>query len=198
MNVYTILNPQFARNLQTPNEQRLNEELRKAQAEIQKLRERADRDSLTGCLRREAFLDLVTIRRQMGALLKNMTLVIADIDHFKTVNDTHGHGVGDAALVQFAQCLQQHAPFGTLICRMGGEEFILLIEGSLQNRMQHLENLREAVTQIRIPTLRGDLQFSASFGATDWDSSNDLMTAAANADLKLYEAKQGGRNRVAA
>lgn len=198
MNVFSILHPKMASNTETQTERRLNEQLRQAHAEIQKLRDRAERDALTGCLRREAFLDLVATRRQMGALPKDMTLVIADIDHFKKVNDTHGHNVGDLALEQFAKCLQSHAPHGTLVCRMGGEEFLLLIEGSLAHRKQSLENLREAVTEMRIPTLRGDLKISASFGATSIDSSEDLISAAARADLKLYEAKNGGRNRVAA
>jgi diguanylate cyclase (GGDEF)-like protein len=185
-------------NLQTHTEEFLYQELLKAKAEIEKLRDRADRDALTGCLRREAFLDLVATRRQMGMLPKNMTFVIADIDHFKKVNDTHGHGVGDEALKLFAEGLRNNSPRGTLICRMGGEEFCLLLEGSLPQTLEALESLRQKTTEILVPGKNGSFRMSASFGAAPMNSDEDLLKVAVKADLKLYQAKNGGRNRIAA
>ncbi len=185
-------------NFSTPTERVLYRELVKATAELQKLKSRADYDALTGCLRREAFLDLFATRRQMGMLPKNMTLAIVDIDHFKKINDTHGHAIGDEALKIFSACLRDHAPRGSLICRMGGEEFCLVLENSIEKTLPELENLRQKITELIVKSPQGNFRMSASIGAVSMDSSEEILKVAIDADVNLYRAKTEGRNRIAA
>jgi diguanylate cyclase (GGDEF)-like protein len=167
--------------------------------EVSKWRERAERDGLTGCLRRESFMEIIESRKKFGLLEQEMTLVIVDIDHFKKVNDTHGHQAGDTALKHTAQILRESMPEGGLVCRMGGEEFVLLLPASIENNRCFLEalRLRLASTPCRLQNTQ-KLRLTASFGAVTWRSCTPLLLASAEADALLYRAKNEGRNRIAA
>lgn len=177
--------------------QALELQIEQLKAEVAQLRTKAERDDLTGCLRRDAFVSMIEERRRFGWLEKHMTLAVVDIDHFKKVNDTHGHLSGDEALRVVADTLRKNAPQGSLLCRMGGEEFVILMPGTAAQNRTHLERLRKRIqtTPVRLRESLA-LQLTASFGAADWNTDDSLLIATAEADRLLYNAKKGGRNRV--
>jgi len=169
--------------------------------QVDQWRIRAERDFLTGCLRREAFLNLIETRSQFGHLESDMTVVVVDIDHFKLVNDKHGHHVGDLALRHTAQILQQSLPKGGLLSRMGGEEFCMVIPGSLETNRRMIEGIRQKLANNPCPlddsfANGAKLFITASFGACGWDSSTPILKPMIAADALLYDAKNSGRNCV--
>jgi diguanylate cyclase (GGDEF)-like protein len=155
-------------------------------------------DTLTGLLNRrgierEAAEGIATARREGSRL----AVVLADLDHFKRINDEHGHGVGDVALARFSDYLAKSSPAATRVGRLGGEEFILLIAALDELAVtEGMERVRGGVAGISLAEYEVP-PFTASFGITfleDGDQSlGDLLR---RADLALYQAKQTGRNRV--
>ncbi len=181
----------------TQGPQDLQARIVELEAEVEKLRKLTERDDLTGCLRRDAFLTLLERRRSFGFLPKTTTLAVVDIDHFKRVNDTYGHAAGDQVLVQVSRALGDHAPEGSLICRMGGEEFVIVMMMKPEEAQAELEKLRRHLQGMNILTPEGQMiQITASFGAVAWNSDRPLREASITADLALYEAKKQGRNQV--
>jgi diguanylate cyclase (GGDEF)-like protein len=179
--------------------QELIQRVQELEIEVAKWRSIAERDGLTGCLRREAFMTLLEQRRKFGLLPKTMSVAIVDVDHFKRVNDTHGHLAGDKVLEQLGQILSQHAPEGSLVCRMGGEEFVILIPDEATLAMGAAEKLRTQIAKTSIRTgISQNLSITASIGVAQWDTDRPLIEATARADEALYRAKHSGRNRVAA
>jgi diguanylate cyclase (GGDEF)-like protein len=124
------------------------------------------------------------------------TLVLIDIDHFKGVNDRHGHDGGDRVLKEFALRLAHHCRPGERPFRVGGEEFaVLLADTAIEAGLQRAEALRQVVESspfIGIGTL------TASFGVATVSGAETLASVLKRADRALYLAKGGGRNRVAA
>jgi diguanylate cyclase (GGDEF)-like protein len=112
-----------------------------------------------------------------------------DLDHFKFINDTHGHAAGDAALCAVAQEL---AVDSALLGRLGGEEFALLVEGRMGDVRAMAERLRGAVAGLVL----GGLKLTCSFGVSEWRRGDTIDGLLKRADMALYEAKLGGRNRV--
>ncbi len=149
-------------------------------------------DSLTGLLNRRSLENKV---RALGEGNVPYTVVMADLDHFKQLNDTHGHETGDRALRLFARTLKSSLRGNDLICRHGGEEFaIVLTRCSVQNAFSMLTSVRaamaEAITGAGIPTL------TVSFGVVEALVTEELATALARADAALFEAKRTGRDRI--
>ncbi len=166
------------------------------------LRDQATYDSLTRLMNRATVLealrrDLIRSRREHGCL----TVSMADLDHFKQVNDRFGHAAGDAVLVEISQrMLSVIRPYDT-IGRYGGEEFVIVVPGcSESGALGLVERLRERVAQepIRLPT--GSVSVTMSFGvcSTRRDEPADLDAILRVADAALYEAKKAGRNCVRA
>jgi len=158
---------------------------------------RAQTDPLTGLLNRRAFDErlaqaLATAQRYRRPL----SAVVADIDHFKDVNDTHGHATGDAVLVAFAALLQAQSRETDSVARVGGEEFaILMPEVDAAGAAECAERLRAAVQQACGPE---GIRVTASFGLADLvDARHDATMLLELADQALYLAKAGGRNCVA-
>lgn len=169
------------------------------EAEISKLRHTAERDGLTGCLRREALFSLIESRRKFGLLSKNMSAVVVDIDHFKRVNDSWGHATGDEVLKSVSAMLQDLSPEGSLVCRMGGEEFLILMPMDANAAYAQTEKLRLCIAAEAVKLESGyKIAVTASFGVSKWDSDQSLNAAISIADQRLYRAKNEGRNRVAA
>ncbi len=124
------------------------------------------------------------------------SLIICDIDHFKRINDTHGHQAGDEALVTFASVLRECSREGDLVARYGGEEFVLLCAGcDNPAATARAEEIRKAIEQTPVPALNGNTM-TASFGVTEHQSGDNPMTFLARADRALLTAKSAGRNRV--
>jgi diguanylate cyclase (GGDEF)-like protein len=160
----------------------------------------ASRDALTGALTRRAFIDAAE-----GALARHqrserpLTAVMFDLDHFKSVNDLHGHAAGDAVLRAVSAAVTEALRAGDVLGRLGGEEFALVLEGSTAvHAIEVAERLRETIAALRIPGFPG-LSVTASFGiasaSRDCLSVEDLL---ASADTQLYVAKRSGRNQTRA
>lgn len=175
----------------------LEQQVLALQAEVARLRAAADRDDLTGCLRRQAFLSMIEEQRRFGLLPQSMTLAVVDIDHFKKVNDNHGHLAGDDALRSVAAILRSQAPEGSLVCRMGGEEFVILMPGTSEANQGAMEQIRRAIERSPVE-VSGNvrLRITASFGAADWNTDHPMLEATARADGAMYASKRNGRNRV--
>jgi diguanylate cyclase (GGDEF)-like protein len=155
-------------------------------------------DQLTGMLNRKALSGRVQELAQQSALTgEPIGVIVGDLDHFKQVNDTYGHGVGDAVLKDVAYILRKHLRAFDLAYRLGGEEFLILLPGSEVEQARELaERLREGVAAE--PVGGCDLSVTMSFGvhASGRDETFDYPAVFSTADGALYEAKRQGRNRV--
>ena len=152
-------------------------------------------DQLTGLLNRHALLPRFAELEQQARQTKNpICLVLCDLDHFKDINDTHGHDVGDAVLRDVAYELRKGLRSFELIYRLGGEEFLIVLPGiSLEAGGEIAERLRESIEEAR----PGGIDVTISVGlsaARGEDVDYDTLFKAA--DGALYEAKSEGRNRV--
>jgi len=164
------------------------------------LQDQATRDSLTRLWNRAMILDI--LQRELSRSRrenKPVTIVMADIDHFKNINDTYGHLVGDHALVQTGQrLLGALRPYDT-IGRYGGEEFLLVLPNCDAEIAHSLaERLRQCVDEE--PFIADNIEFplTLSLGTATWDGHASATEFLRYADEALYQAKRTGRNRVAA
>ena len=185
-------------------EQRVRErtvELSEANAQLEVL---AMTDGLTGLANRRHFGDqLAREVTRCGEKGKPLALVTMDIDHFKAINDTHGHPAGDAVLRRVAMLLEENVRSGDLLARVGGEEFaVLALEAPMSEAMPLAERLRACIENAGpIAVGRTAVPVTISVGvAVLWGRQGDLLKAPerllAAADDALYRAKRNGRNRV--
>lgn len=163
------------------------------------LAEQARRDVLTGLANRRAFDEALDAAFARLRRMKNPVVVVTvDVDHFKNINDKHGHAAGDAVLAAVGRTLASGIREVDTAFRVGGEEFAVLLSGAgSEGAVVAAERLRESVAANRIAVGDAALSVTASFGvaiATDLKSSAEALLRAA--DRALYAAKQGGRNRV--
>jgi len=143
-------------------------------------------------------------RKQLEAHLKRvfgntnpLCVVMADIDHFKSVNDTYGHDAGDIVLKQFASTVKGGVRPSDHVFRYGGEEFILICSADINETMEIAERVRVKVEKTPV-AIYGDLSIAvtASFGVAEYRSGDTPESIMKRADKALYVAKQSGRNRV--
>lgn len=163
------------------------------------LRRIADRDHLSGALTRRAFL--AEIDKQISLFQRHQrpaSLLLLDIDHFKQVNDTHGHPAGDVVIRAVAERCRQLKRPSDMFGRLGGEEFALLMpEAGAQEAGAAAQRFCDAIAALDIPHAP-PLRVTASFGIADIGPDRTSSGAwLAAADAALYAAKHGGRNRVA-
>jgi diguanylate cyclase (GGDEF)-like protein len=162
------------------------------------LRIQATRDSLTQLPNRGEILS--TLDREMASALRQNTslaVVLADIDHFKAINDTFGHLAGDTALRCFASALSACLPFPSIAGRYGGEEFLVLLPGISASCLdQTLTSLHRAISNLTIRHQETEFHINCSVGAVSFSPSQDAGHILAAADHALYQAKRSGRNRV--
>lgn len=163
-----------------------------------RLKEQALNDPLTG----------LANRRQLDTLLNTnldlfrrtgtpFSLIMADLDHFKWVNDTYGHLAGDLCLKLVANCFQQDCRVNDVIGRFGGEEFLLILPRKREAAARRLaERLRLGVLSIAPPELLGGVTLTASFGVCEAYSGDSHASIIERVDKALYQAKAKGRNRV--
>lgn len=173
---------------------RKQRELQEAQTELQRL---AHTDALTGLMNRRAWTDANALERERQKRWGDGHAVIAlDLDHFKKVNDTHGHAAGDAVLQAVGDLLAKSFRKLDSVARIGGEEFgVLLPHTPAADAAVLAEQLREAISLLRIPFGERELHISASIGVAH-SSEAGPEGPQALADARSYAAKRGGRNRV--
>jgi diguanylate cyclase (GGDEF)-like protein len=162
------------------------------------LRRLATTDPLTGALNRRHYMELM-VREQRRADRYNTTysVLMIDIDHFKRVNDTYGHPIGDEAIRAMANTCKMVTRPTDIVARYGGEEFIVtLTHTDGAGAMKVAERLREAVAELALPTEQGALTFTISIGVSVYVKTTKVEQIIAAADRALYAAKSGGRNRV--
>jgi len=154
-------------------------------------------DQLTGMLNRNSLADrTVELAHQSQRTGQPVGLIVGDLDHFKQINDTHGHATGDAVLQDVAYMLRKQLRAFDLAYRIGGEEFLVLLPGAdLEQTTAMAERLRQGVAA---DTVGGGLSVTMSFGvsASEHETAFDYKSVCAQADAALYEAKRGGRNGV--
>lgn len=159
------------------------------------------RDALTGAMNKRYLLD--SLNREVARAVRQqqvLSVLMLDIDHFKSVNDNHGHLVGDEVLREFGQRILADCREEDLLARYGGEEFCLVLCASWREEAMEIANrYRRAIADTPFTTAAGSLNITASFGLACFDpftpaTPDELIRFA---DEKLYEAKRSGRNRVA-
>jgi two-component system, cell cycle response regulator len=152
-------------------------------------------DTLSGLLNRRAFMQRVTETAERAGDHGRIGLVLADVDHFKRVNDEHGHDVGDLAIQGVARALADVPD--CIAGRLGGEEFAVALPGRTLAQAEEIANrLRLRCTQLRFRSPRGPVSLTCSFGVSAWSEGETPGSLLKRADIALYEAKAGGRNRV--
>ncbi len=166
-----------------------------------RLRELALRDTLTGVFNARAYYAVCErLIRAADRSHRPFAVLFADLDHFKTINDTWGHAAGDAVLKAVAECLTRQVRAGDVVGRIGGEEFsIFLPDTDLREATALAERLRQSIELLR--PLAGDhrVPITASIGvATREGSRGSMMEIQRAADQAMYQAKAAGRNRVSA
>lgn len=159
---------------------------------------RAMTDELTGALNRRALhARAPALQAQAGAAGETLALLVTDLDHFKHINDSHGHAAGDEVLRQVVALLRAQLRRDALLTRVGGEEFVLLVPVQDAAAAQRVaERLRAAVGRQPVQVAGQALRVTASIGITLLAPDEPLDAALARADAALYRAKTGGRDRV--
>jgi diguanylate cyclase (GGDEF)-like protein len=162
--------------------------------------DKGTRDSLTKCFNRGYAIEALEseLRRAKRTLLP-LTVLMFDLDHFKTINDRHGHLVGDRALVEVTQQLHDMLRASDIKCRYGGDEFVVILpETDLAGGMRVAENLRDAVARLVMPLSNKDtLHMTISTGVATALPGEVVAAGLLNrVDQALYQAKESGRNRV--
>jgi two-component system cell cycle response regulator len=156
----------------------------------------ATTDPLTGLLNRRAFFERAEEACRFERTAFGPSVVMFDIDHFKRVNDTYGHGIGDAVLRGVAQAVGR----GAVACgRIGGEEFAILLDGvGKAAAVEFADVLRARIAAMRFEVGTVHFSITSSFGVAERVSGDSIDDLLKRADAALYEAKRAGRNRVVA
>ena len=179
--------------------------LQKHVAEIEQLqaelREQALRDPLTGLHNRRYLSE--TLQREIEKSKrekKALSIIVSDIDHFKMINDVYGHQAGDKFLVEIGTLMKDNARSSDIICRYGGEEFLMVMPGtSLESAVKRAEEILHKCTNIIIAHEGQALKVAMSLGvATYPDHGQEAEEIIFKADKALYKSKKNGRNQVSA
>jgi two-component system cell cycle response regulator len=181
----------------TLEKHRLKKEVKIA---VQKMAEMSIRDELTGLYNRRYFIEALE-RELAGARRhkKELVLCMMDLDHFKQVNDTYGHPVGDMVLEEFAKILKQSVRQSDIICRYGGEEFAAILpDTNIKSARTLCERFRKMVAANRFDHNASHFQVTISIGISCFSKDLDpaLKELIRLADDALYRAKNEGRNRI--
>ena len=173
-------------------------EYRKSQQEHFKVL--AFTDALTGAVNRHQFNKVLGEEISRANYEKSaLSILLLDIDYFKNINDSFGHGVGDEALIMFYKACKDAVRNDDVVARIGGEEFVIILpQTNAQNAYLFAERLREKIQQLDIVIEENVIKFTVSIGVSQWQN-NSFSSAEdfiADADKSLYQAKDQGRNRV--
>jgi diguanylate cyclase (GGDEF)-like protein len=164
------------------------------------LRQLATTDSLTGVLTRRGFE--IAIKREAGRAKRyhhHLSLIAFDIDHFKSINDRHGHAAGDLVLRAVAAQIKGELRAIDFMGRLGGEEFVIALpETDITGARILAERIRDKLAQTSLQAQDISIHVTASFGIASYDESDDgWKSVLERADAAVYDAKKGGRNRCA-
>ena len=166
---------------------------------MEQLRRMANTDYMTGLLNRRAFYMMAgRLFAEAAAQGQELAVAMLDIDHFKKVNDTHGHDAGDMAIKDLAALLERHLPAADAIARFGGEEFCVMARGRDPAAAKEMfESVRKRIEAAATRCGEAEFRFTVSIGVClkPLATLEDTIT---RADALLFEAKNGGRNRVCA
>ena len=183
-------------------EARLEQRAEKLEEERERLQDRAIRDRLTGTYNRGLFDEMLTKEYKRGMRYhRRVGLIMADVDHFKRVNDTYGHPFGDEVLCTVADALRQGIRDSDILARYGGEEFAIIVIEPTEKGLNRLTERLRVLVRDALPAIDGKIiRVTASFGAVicqprrdDEEGETRLLKSA---DEALYQAKEAGRNRV--
>jgi two-component system, cell cycle response regulator len=157
-------------------------------------------DALTGMQNRRYFDDaLKEYLEEFRRIDKPVGLMVLDLDHFKHINDTHGHDVGDDVLRAVAGCLRDLTRYHDVVARLGGEEFAVVAPNmDVELLSKFAERIRAAISAMSISSGNVRLRVTTSVGLAVWDRSETADDFYRRADKLLYQAKRMGRNRVCA
>jgi two-component system, cell cycle response regulator len=161
----------------------------------QQLIQYATTDSLTGLNNRRAFFDSAGEMHRAKAGKRPLSSIMFDIDHFKRVNDTYGHDMGDKVVAAVgAQAKLADGISG----RLGGEEFCVLMEGSVTDAVEAAGELQRSIRALRFHQGEQAFAVTCSFGVAEWEERDTIDTMLRRADMAMYEAKKTGRDRIIA
>ncbi|MCC6302760.1 MAG: GGDEF domain-containing protein [Gammaproteobacteria bacterium] len=184
-------------------ERELSEKTREMEGlkeQLRLVREETIIDALTGLVNRKVFLERFGLARHVPDAYGNLCLLLADIDHFKTINDNYGHLLGDKVIRQVAQTMNATVKGGDTAARYGGEEFaILLPNTSIENARKLAEQIRLKVERIRVRRADNGSTLGVvtlSIGIACFRPGDDADSMIHRADMALYAAKNNGRNQV--
>ena len=165
---------------------------------MQAMKSDSERDMLTGVLARRAFESQAIAMLERGnASGHPVSAIIADIDHFKRVNDIWGHQVGDSAIAGFGQLLERMVRGGDIVGRIGGEEFCIMVWNCDETSARGLaDRIRKSFTECRFDGMDEGFHLTASFGVAEQGDTEGYGRLFRRADSALYSAKDQGRNRV--
>jgi diguanylate cyclase (GGDEF)-like protein len=176
--------------------EQLQDEIEKREAYEEILKHRATTDDLTSLYNRRHFTEL--LRQEMTRVKRyadKLALFMIDVDHFKEINDTYGHDVGDTILKLMSQLIQENVRSIDQLCRWGGEEFIALLPCTgCDTAIQLAERLRAKVETHQFPEVEA---VTISIGVTSYTKNDTMDSIIKHADKALYIAKRDGRNQVA-
>ncbi len=184
---WALLTKEYQKELDKINTELVNKNI--------KYKELASRDHLTNLYNRHKFLNLFqSSYNTMVERENDMSLIIVDIDHFKNVNDTYGHNIGDTVIVKVSKLLIEKLRDIDMVCRWGGEEFVILLPAvNIDNAVLVAEKLRSSIEEMEIESVG---KITASFGVSCVYEDDDVSSVVNRADTALYSAKELGRNRV--
>lgn len=162
------------------------------------LRSHAEHDSLTNLFNRRFFLKLLHQSKSLAIRTNNpLSLLVLDIDHFKSINDKFGHLAGDEVLIHFAKSAQKTLRAEDVMGRIGGEEFAIFLPNTDgDSAVLFAERLRKMIEAQATLTSKGRVQYTVSIGVKVVGNQTSIEKALDEADLAMYEAKKKGRNRV--
>ena len=165
---------------------------------LERIRALATRDDLTGLANRRAAIDRMRDELAVrGRPEPVMSLALMDIDHFKLINDRHGHAVGDAVPRPFGQCAQAEVRLGDMLARWGGEEFLLVMPATAASEaIKTMQRVRHALQRQSFNDVAPGLVVTFSAGVSECAGVRDMEAAIARADAGMYEAKRAGCDRV--
>lgn len=180
----------------------LRRNLRISRTELEKsltiIKEMSIRDDLTGVYNRRHLMELLEHEyHRISRGGAHFSVAMLDIDHFKSVNDTHGHLTGDEVLKAVSDVIRNSLRSADFCGRYGGEEFLLVMtQTNINGALLCAERIRSTIEQSRFTSLGPNFRVTVSLGVTEFTGKEDIPTMIARADKALYHAKESGRNRV--